>query len=116
EYNFSLSTFERVVSKPSGKKFLGVKQDEEGNIIVDVDAAEFKKGLKRIATDIATNKETSRTLNKVEDIDKYFNERIGGDDRPDLSKKKEGQSITDIFEQEEPGEEPEEEEATPPTP
>lgn len=97
EYNFSLSTFDRVVSKPSGKSFLGVKQDSEGNIIVDIEGSEFTKGLKRIVTDIATSKETSRTLNKVEDIDKYFSERIENVDRPNLSKKKEGQSILNVF-------------------
>lgn len=116
EYTFNLSTFERVVGKTSGKEFLGVKQDEEGNIIVNVDGDEFKKGLKRIATDIATSKETSRTLNKVEDIDKYFKDRIDDDDRPDLSKKKEGQSIADIFESEEPEEEAKEESPQPPKP
>ncbi|MEB2780215.1 hypothetical protein U3A58_07400 [Algoriphagus sp. C2-6-M1] len=119
EYTFSLSTFDRVVSKPSGKTFLGVQQDTEGNIVVDIESSEFKKGLKRIVTDIATSKETSRTLNKVEDIDKYFGERIGNDDRPNLSKKKEGQSIADIFEKEEIVDEPEEQTPSPlpkPTP
>lgn len=118
EYKFQLSTFERVISKPSGRDFLGVKeQDEEGNIVVDVKSDEFKKGLKRIVTDIATGKETSRTLNSVEDIDKYFNERIPAEVRPDRSKKTTGKKLTDIFEEPEKEEEKEDEKPEPkPTP
>lgn len=98
EYKFELRNFERVVTRPNGKKFLGIESDDRGNIIVNIEASEFKKGLKRIVTDLALKRENSRSLDKPEDIEDYFTNRIGAEDRPDVSKKKTGQKITELFE------------------
>ncbi len=117
EYKFELSTFERVVTKPKGKEFLGVENDENGNVIVNIKPEEFKKGLKRIVTDLALKKEDSRSLNKTEDIEEYLTDRIDDKDRPDLSRSQPGQKLTEIFDPpKEEGEGDETPEPEPPKP
>ncbi len=117
EYKFELSTFERVITKPKAREFLGIENDEHGNIIVNIDPNEFKKGLRKIITDLALKKEDSRSLNRADDIENYLKDRIGDEDRPDLTKKNPGQKITEIFNPpEEEGKDEETPEPEPPKP
>jgi len=116
EYKFELRNFERVVTRPNGKNFLGIESDDKGNIIVNIEADEFKKGLKRIVTDLAMKRENSRSLDKPEDIEEYLTNRIDAKDRPDLAKKQPGQKITEIFDPPNRGKEEKKPEPEPPKP
>ncbi len=118
EYKFEMSTFERVITRPKTKQFLGIENDENGNVIINIDSNEFRKGLKRIVTDLALKREDSRSLNKTEQIEDYLTSRIKEEDKPDLSKKVSGQKITDIFEfpKEEEDDKPEPPEPKPKSP
>jgi len=85
EENFSLTNLNRVMAIPKVRKFLGFDFDEEGKIIGSVDVEEFKKGYKKIISDISEKKITSRSEElKPENIDKYL--KSFGDVSPDKSK------------------------------
>ena len=83
---FDATTLKRFYEHKVGMEFLGISLNDGDDIVGAIDEDEFKKGYKKIVTDIATGKVNSRTLNKREDVQKYI-ARIPKQERPDLSKK-----------------------------
>jgi len=66
------STLKRVVDSTVGREFLRLQPDAEHGIRGTTTKAEFIRAFKKLVTDIALGRESSRTLNKNEDINKYF--------------------------------------------
>jgi ParB-like chromosome segregation protein Spo0J len=69
-----LSTIERVLNSSVGREFFMVEPDQEFGLRGATSAAEFKKGLRKLVIDLASqgSKWDSRTLNKLNDIKAYF--------------------------------------------
>jgi len=82
---FNASVLERLVQSSRALEFLGIQLDERGSLSGHIDPEEFKKGYRRMVVDIAQNDVDTRTLNSMEEIDKYLNKF--GDDTPDDSRK-----------------------------
>lgn len=78
------STLERVFDSTIGRRYLHIEHDAEHGIKGHTSASEFKKGLQKLVEDIALGKQSSRSLNTNEDIEKYFKSW----DQKDLPKKK----------------------------
>ena len=69
------STLERVVDSTVGRKFLKLEPDADHGLRGLTSIGEFKRAFAQLVTDIALQKETSRSLNKIEDIKDYFERR-----------------------------------------
>lgn len=82
---FNITTLYRIVESSVGKNFLGYDINENGDVIPYIHPAEFLKGLKRIVSDVASEKVNSRSLRKVNDIERYLS-KIEKKDRPNLTK------------------------------
>lgn len=69
-----LSTIERVFNSRVGREYLMVERDPDIGLRGTTSAAQFKKGLRKLVTDVATpdSEWDSRSLNTIEDIGKYF--------------------------------------------
>lgn len=84
---FNVTTLQRLYVHKVGMGFLGIKFDDNSEELVgSIHPDEFKKGYKKIITDVATRKETSRTLDKTEDIEKYLG-TFSEEEKPDLRRK-----------------------------
>lgn len=83
---FNVTTLQRLYVHKVGMDFLGVKFDDSEELVGGIHPDEFKKGYKKIVTDIATRKITSRTLDKTKDIKKYL-DAFSDDDKPNLRRK-----------------------------
>lgn len=84
---FKATTLQRFYERPVGQKFLGITlSNEDADISGVIDENEFKKGYKKVVTDIATGKVDSRRLNKTEQVKKYIS-AFTQQETPDLSKK-----------------------------
>jgi hypothetical protein len=66
------TTLERVFDSSVGRKYLRIDSDPEHGLRGVTTKAQFLKGFKKLVTDIALGHQSSRTLNKNEDIQKYF--------------------------------------------
>ncbi len=66
------STLERVFESAEGRKFLMVEPNPDHGLRGTTTQKEFTKGFSKLVTDIALGKQSSRTLNKNEDIRAYF--------------------------------------------
>lgn len=66
------STLERVFDSSVGRQHLKVVPDSEHGLRGDTTKSEFLKGFTRLVTDVLLGKQSSRTLNKNEQIDAYF--------------------------------------------
>lgn len=66
------TTIRRVFDSTVGRKFLRVEPDDEHGLRGTTTQAEFLKGFRKLVTDVALERESSRTLNKNEDIEEYF--------------------------------------------
>lgn len=82
---FPAAVLERLIEIPKAREVLGIEFDDRGGVRGKVHLDEFRKGYRRILTDIATKKVDTRTLNRVEDAEKYL--RALGADRPNLSRR-----------------------------
>jgi hypothetical protein len=69
------TTLKRVFDSSVGREHLRVEPDPDHGLRGTTTKAEFLRGFTRLVTDIALGNESSRTLNKNEDIRKYFEER-----------------------------------------
>ena len=69
------STLERVFDSQVGQDFLKIEPDEDHGFRGTTTKKEFARAFARLVTDIALKKETSRSLNKNEDIRSYFENR-----------------------------------------
>lgn len=66
------TTLERVFDSTVGRQYLMVEPDAEHGIKGRTTKHEFLKGFTKLVSDLALNKQSSRTLNKNEDIERYF--------------------------------------------
>ena len=83
------STLERVFDSSVGRKFLKVEPDADHGLRGMTTKEEFLRAFTELVTDIALERETSRSLNTNEDIRKYFGHR-----RPDaVAAKKRGRFV-----------------------
>lgn len=69
---FPVSTLRRFLEFQKAREALGVTFDEHGAITGTVHPDEFRKGLARILSDIATEKLNTRTINTKADVEKYL--------------------------------------------
>ena len=66
------TTLKRVFDSSVGREYLKVVPDPEHGLRGATTKAQFLRGLKKLVTDIALGMQSSRTLNKSDDILKYF--------------------------------------------
>jgi len=66
------TTLERVFESSVGRDYLMVEPDPDHGIRGTTTKAEFLRGFTKLVTDVALGKQSSRTLNKNEDIHAYF--------------------------------------------
>lgn len=71
-----LTTLRRVVVSTAGRAGLKIERDPAHGIRGHTTGTQFKKGFQRLVEDLVNGEEDSRTLNKNEDIESYFNERV----------------------------------------
>lgn len=82
---FKATTLKRFYERPVSQEFLGIiLSNEVADIVGVVDEEEFKKGYKKVVTDIATGKEDSRSLGTTEQVKRYIG-TFSEQERPDLS-------------------------------
>lgn len=82
---FPLTNLERIYRSTEAAEFLGVTFDENRQLSGHIDIAEFKKGLGRIVTDVATGKVNSRNLNSAKELGNLLGDFAG--DTPNKSKR-----------------------------
>lgn len=70
-----LSTLERVFDSSVGRMFLKVEPDEDHGLRGTTTKNEFLRAFTELVTDIALRRQTSRSLNKSENIREYFEQR-----------------------------------------
>ena len=98
---FKATTLKRFYERPVSQRFLGITlSNQTADVVGMVDEDEFKKGYKRVVTDIATGKVDSRDIGTTEQVAKYI-EKIPASERPDLTKKGTFSSTTLLQEQQE---------------
>jgi len=66
------TTLKRVFDSSVGREFLMVEPDSDHGIRGKTTKAEFLRGFARLVADVALGKQSSRTLNKNDDIRAYF--------------------------------------------
>lgn len=66
------TTLERLFDSSIGREYLMVEPNPEHGIRGITSKVEFLRGFTRLVTDVALGKQSSRTLNKNEDIKSYF--------------------------------------------
>lgn len=83
---FKATTLQRFYERPVSQDFLGISlSNEVADIVGVVDEGEFKKGYKKVVTDIATGKRDSRSLGTTEQVKEYIS-TFSEQEKPDLSK------------------------------
>jgi len=91
--NFPITNLDRLLNNHKVNDFLGISFDENRQLKGSIHPEEFKKGFKKIITDIANGSVTSRNVNTVEEMDKYLTSF--GESMPNLRKK--GKFSTDTL-------------------
>lgn len=66
------TTLERIFDSSIGREYLMVEPDSDHGLRGKTSKAEFLRGFTKLVTDVALGRQSSRTLNKNEDIRKYF--------------------------------------------
>lgn len=66
------TTLERVIESSVGRDFLCVEPDAENGLRGTTTKTEFVRGFKKLVSDIALGKQSSRSLNTTENIRSYF--------------------------------------------
>lgn len=80
------TTIERVFDSSLGREFLMVERDPDHGLRGTTTKGEFVRGFTKLVTDVALGRVSSRTLNNIGDIEKYFKNWVFND----LPKKKRG--------------------------
>lgn len=80
------TTLERVFDSSVGRSYLKVEPDPDHGLRGTTTKSEFLRGFAKLVIDIALGKQSSRTLNKNEDIEIYFKKW----DKEDIPKSKSG--------------------------
>lgn len=75
------TTIARVFDSTVGREYLHIDKDPEHGIRGTTSKDEFVKGFKKLVSDIALGKQSSRSLNSNDDIKKYF-DGWKADERP----------------------------------
>ena len=70
------TTIERVFNYEAGRKALQIKPDVDHGFVGETTRTEFLKGFTRLVEDLVLRRETSRTLNKSEQVTAYFSDRV----------------------------------------
>jgi len=83
------TTLERVFDSSVGREYLKVEPDPEHGLRGTTTKGQFLRGFKKLVTDVALGRQSSRTLNKNEDIQTYFESW----DPKELPKKRRGSFI-----------------------
>jgi ParB-like chromosome segregation protein Spo0J len=83
------TTLARVFDSSVGREFLKVEKDAEHGLRGATDKTEFVRGFTKLVSDVALGKQSSRTLNKSDDIKRYFDKWLA----QDLPKKKKGSFV-----------------------
>jgi len=76
------STIGRIFDSTYARKKLFLESDTEHGFVARTSKREIEKALTRIVSDIASGKETSRTLNNEDAIKDYFSKRFPKSDLP----------------------------------
>lgn len=66
------TTLERVIESSVGRKYLKIEPDSEHGLRGSTTKNEFVRGFTKLVYDVALGKQSSRSLNTNEDIQKYF--------------------------------------------
>jgi len=66
------TTLERVFDSSVGREYLKVEPDPDHGLRGTTTKGQFLRGFKKLVTDVALGKQSSRTLNKNENIQAYF--------------------------------------------
>lgn len=82
---FPSTTLDRLYENLEVQKFLGIRFDNNKELIGKVKPEEFKKGYTKIVVDVAKGNVHSRIVNKTEDVQKYLSGF--GDMKPRLRRK-----------------------------
>jgi hypothetical protein len=69
--SFPASVLRRLLEVPSFREFLGVSFDDRGHVRSRAKPADFRAAYARVLTDIATETQNTRTLNKHEHVESY---------------------------------------------
>jgi len=75
------TTLERIFDSSVGRNYLKVEPDSDHGIRGTTTKKEFVRGFKKLVTDVALGKQSSRTLNTNDNIQVYF-ESWDAEDRP----------------------------------
>lgn len=76
------TTLERVFDSTVGRRYLFIEPDPEHGVRGLTTKKEFLRGFTKLVSDIALGKASSRSLNKNEDIEKYF-KKLNSEFRPE---------------------------------
>lgn len=87
------TTLERIFESTVGRGYLHVEPDPDHGIRGVTSKQEFLKGFTKLVMDVATGRESSRTLNSNDDMKRYFDSWIN-EDRP--KKKKDSFTPSDL--------------------
>lgn len=82
---FPSTTLDRLYNYTEAQKFLGVRFDDNKELVGSVKPDEFKKGYCKMVEDVATGAVDSRTVNNSKDVHTYLSSF--GNRKPDLKKK-----------------------------
>ncbi|MDZ7750900.1 MAG: hypothetical protein U5S82_04410 [Gammaproteobacteria bacterium] len=66
------TTIERVFNSKAGREALCIRADEEHGVKINASKARFEKAYAKLVSDIALSKQSSRSLNKDDEIKSYF--------------------------------------------
>lgn len=66
------TTIRRVFDSTVGRQYLRVEPDDEHGVRGTTTRSEFLKGFRKLVTDVALERVSSRTLNNSDDIKRYF--------------------------------------------
>lgn len=69
---FPITTFERLYRQSDVQKFLSIGFDKQKKLVGNVNPEEFKKGLSKMVTDVATKDIDSRAVNDKKGISNYL--------------------------------------------
>lgn len=83
------STLERIFDSSVGRDFLMIERDTNNGLRGTTTSSEFIRGFTKLVTDVALGKQSSRTLNSSDDIERYFESW----DSKELPKKKRGSFV-----------------------
>ena len=74
---FNTSTLERVIGSPRMRDFLGIKFDNDGQVVGSVHPDDFKKAYKKVIQDIVDGEIDTRKLNNDKGVQAYISTQLG---------------------------------------